>query len=132
MGFIGFFQPYFNGVVDPYFQLVGAHFAGDFVSRESKAEPSKIPEDVQLMLRQQEQRRVGDVAQMEMRWDTQNEPDFRFHWRVETCRFFTSIAEYVSGRSFFPTFSVWIASKVDVFSPFLAFLALDERCVFMT
>lgn len=28
------------------------------------------------MLRQQEQRRVGDVAQMEMRGDTQNDSDF--------------------------------------------------------
>ena len=46
--------------------------------------------------------------------------------------FFIAESEYVSGRSFFPTFSVWIASKVDVFSPFLAFFALDERCVFMT
>lgn len=35
------------------------------------------------MLRQQEQRRVGDVAQMEMRWDTQND-HVRFQWRVET------------------------------------------------
>jgi len=36
-------------------------------SPATTAEPSKAPEDVQLMLRQQEQRRVGDVAQMEMR-----------------------------------------------------------------
>ena len=32
-----------------------------------------------------------------------------------------NLAEYVSGR----LFSVWIASKVDVFSPFLSLFALD-------
>lgn len=39
---------------------------------------------------------------------------------------FLNLAEYVSGR----LFSVWIASKVDVFSPFLSLFALDEIHVF--
>ena len=60
--------------------------------------------------------------------DTQNDPDFRFHWRrVETRPFFLNLAEYVSGR----LLSVWIASKVDVLSPFLSLFALDEIHVFL-